>query len=162
MAMDNFNGDETFIIIYGYKEIDYAGIYNTSSNTINEPVQDDYTKKYRMAYQVNGGGVQTIDLAQYLVEVTYKCTKCMSSTQLDKTQTSFTQTITGYKIDNVSVQINAGLISYTYTLHDASTGTFDKRIIGIISINDTKFPIGEKTQWEYGEFNSKYAIGVVR
>jgi len=167
MAMDNLQGDENFIIIYGLGSVDYIGNYSTDQWTMDVPVSDNYATTFKMVYKVNGGAITKVDLAENTRQDTYKCVKCMNSFEAGiKEITEYTTTTNGTKIGNVSVQINAGFISFTYCVYNITDDveTFNKRVIGLISINDNKYPAGVIKQWEYtgSDYDKKSAIGVVR
>lgn len=148
LAADTLQGDNNYIIIYSYGTRNYVGMYNSvpygyDVNSI-KPVTDNYTTTYKIAWQINGGGMNKSEITSWLSSQTYNCQDC-TDIPSNVVELNNITTITGQKIDNVSVQINAGFISYTYCLYDFTNAVprFIHRVVGVISISDNNYPIGE-------------------
>jgi len=167
MAADTYNGQDNYIIFYGYGTRSYNGNYNAQAygspvNSI-QLVTDNYITTYKMAWRVNGGSINKSVLTSWTNAQTYNCFDCMDI-PYNIIEQNNTTIVTGQKIDNVSVQINAGFISYTYCLYDYKDAvpTFIHRVVGLISISDNNYPIGTVKEWIYTNNDGGYAVGVTR
>lgn len=168
MAADNLNGDSSFIIIYSYRTRTFSGTYTGAIGSPSAwftgavPVSDQYVTTYKLAWQINGGGVNSKVIASWTDTLTYKCTDCADI--LDNIIfNNVIETISGQIIKNVSVQINAGVMTYTYCVYDYTSGAFIKRVVGIININNAKYQSGAAQEITYtgSELNAQMAVGAM-
>jgi len=166
---DNINIDESFILIYSFEKtlnhyLDVGKITGFIS-FLTEPNQwfDVKRVEYKIAYRVNGGDVSYITICFLMGGEKQNYIKVFPPYLPDCPSwgwVSGTTTFVGSRISDISCQATDKYLLYTYTLWeytgpsgethfndmDNTLWTFEKRVLGIISIET-----GVKTEYEVND-----------
>ena len=129
-TFDSYQGEEWYFLIYSYDEtsLSYTWVVNHYVNTYN------FKRHFYMKYKYPGGA---------------------GATRIGGWETTLTNsTPNGTIILYPSVQINRGMILYTYVTANAATSVFQDRVVGIINGTNKTFPLGINT------YNSPTIFGV--
>ncbi|KJU83410.1 hypothetical protein MBAV_004396 [Candidatus Magnetobacterium bavaricum] len=142
---DNYQGEEWYFIIYSYDHTAtswyWRGTYWDSSHT--------FTRTYFMKYKHPGASGNTV-----------VATWTISTAGGAKV---------GTELMYPSVQINRGMIFYTYIILNAQTGVFQERVMGVFNYNNPTFPTGHTTfnnptmfDLKDDEWMMKIAVGICK
>lgn len=143
---DNLYGDDMFIVLYTKTQSTYAyegnivvtvsqgrGDFTYDQSGLKETIEDK--KETYIAYKTPTLGIQKV--------------------LLYTTSTNYMADI----IWGVSSQMNKDMMVYTYIVKkwDGTKHVFDKRVVGLINISDTRVPIGYRQEFEITNENSPVA-----